>query len=207
MSEDIVNLSSLQIDALKEIGNVGAGNAATSLAVLINRRVEMTVPRVSIVLLTRLWDLIGEAEELVSAILLRVAGPAPASIVFMLSHQNAMLMADMLLGRSPGATRQLGEIEQSALKELGNILTGTYLSALNRFTGLEFSPSVPMLAIDMLAAVISSLVSPLAEVGDHSLVIETVFSSSDHEAIIGQFLLLPDPGSLTVILERLGVDR
>lgn len=207
MSEEIINLSSLQIDALKEIGNIGAGNAATSLAVLIKRRVEMTVPQVSIVPLTQLWGLIGEAEELVSAILLRASGSAPASIVFMLSHQNARLMADILLERPPGTTRQLGEIERSALKELGNILTGTYLNVLNRFTGLEFSPSVPMLAIDMLAAIISSLVSPLAEAGDHCLVIETVFRSSDHGEIIGQFMLLPDPGSLTFILERLGVDR
>lgn len=206
MNDEVKNLSGLQIDALKEIGNVGAGNAATSLAILINRRVEMSVPRVSIIPLTEMWNVTGTAEDVVCGIFLRVFGTAPASILFLMPIENALQMVDMLTGQPAGTTSKLGDIGVSALKELGNILTGTYLNALSMFTGLEFSPSVPSLATDMSASILGSLISPMAEVGDYALMIETVFSE-DHQSIVGHFMLLPDPGSLGIILEKLGVNR
>ena len=206
MDDEVKNLSNLQIDALSEIGNVGAGNAATSLSIMINRRVEMSVPRVSIIPITEIWKVVGSEEEVVCGIFLRALGTAPGSILFMLPLPTAYQMVDLLMGVPSGTNQELGDIGHSALKELGNILTGTYLNALSMFTGLEFVPSVPALAIDMSASILGSLVLPMAEVGDYTLVIETVFSEN-HKALVGHFMMFPDPGSLSIILEKLGVDQ
>jgi len=204
INEEVSNLSNMQIDALREIGNVGAGNAATSLSMLLNRPVQMKVPRVSIVLLDKVWEVIGEPEELIAGIYLRVQGAAPGSMLFILPWENACKLVDILLGKDEGSTRELGEIERSALMEVGNILVATYLNALNMFTGLEFYPSVPALATDMQGAIISAVVLPLAEVGDYVLIVETEYTENGRQ-IVGHLLFLPDPGSLTTILAKVGV--
>jgi chemotaxis protein CheC len=204
MLEEFTQLSDLQLDALKEIGNVGAGNAATSLSMMINRRIEMNVPQLKILPFSELSDAVGGAESLVVGVYLQVEGSVPCGILFILPIDSAKNLVDMLMGMPAGSTRIMGEMEQSALKEVGNILAATYLNALAMFTGLSFSPSVPSLAIDMSGAIVSAVVFTLGEVGDHALLVETEFIE-DGQQVVGNFLLLPEPGFLDIILERLGV--
>lgn len=204
MSEDILKLSTLQLDALREIGNVGAGNSATALSQIINRRIDMTVPQVAIMPLGDVPDVVGGPDAMVAGVYLRVFGPAPGSILFLLPRDSAFYLVDMLMGREQGYTKSLTSMDESALMEIGNILAGAYLNALSYFTNLTLLPSIPALAMDMAGAILSVILIQLGQMGDHALVIETEFTT-EFDGVKGHFFLIPDPGSLNTILAAIGV--
>jgi len=204
LSEEILNLSLIQLDALKEIGNVGAGNSATALSQLINRKIDMTVPQIAIMPLGDVPDVVGGPEAMVVGVFLRVYGPAPSSILFLLPRESAFSLVDMLMGREQGYTTSLDSMDESALMEIGNILAGAYLNALSHFTKLTLLPSIPALAMDMAGAILNVVLVQLGEMGDHALVIETEFAT-ENDGVKGHFFLIPDPGSLNTILAAIGV--
>jgi len=205
MIEDFRELTDFQLDVLREIGNIGAGNAATALAQMVNHKIEMVVPRISILPFPEVADTLGGPEALVAGINLKVTGDVTGNMLFLLPIVSAGILVDMLMGRPEGQTGTLEEMERSALKEVGNILSATFLGALSMFTSLVMSPSVPSLAIDMAAALLSSVLSELGEVGNHTLIIESTFVR-DGCQVIGYFFLLPEPNSLDRILAALGVN-
>jgi len=194
----------MQLDALKEIGNVGAGNSATALSQLINRKIDMTVPQIAILPLGDVPDVVGGPDAMVAGVFLRVYGPAPSSILFLLPRDSAFALVDMLMGREQGYTTSLNSMDESALMEIGNILAGAYLNALSHFTKLTLLPSIPSLAMDMAGAILSVILIQLGEMGDHALVIETEFTT-ENDGVKGHFFLIPDPGSLSTILAAIGV--
>ena len=204
MSEEILKLSTIQLDALKEIGNVGAGNSATALSQLINRKIDMTVPQIATMPLGDVPDVVGGPDAMVAGVFLRVYGPAPSSILFLLPRDSAFTLVDMLMGREQGYTTSLNSMDESALMEIGNILAGAYLNALSYFTKLTLLPSIPALAMDMAGAILSVILIQLGEMGDHALVIETEFTT-ENDGVKGHFFLIPDPGSLSTILAAIGV--
>ncbi|MCE5284764.1 MAG: chemotaxis protein CheC [Pelosinus sp.] len=204
MSSEILKLSAMQLDALREVGNVGAGNSATALSQIINRKIDMTVPQVAIMPLGDVPDVVGGPDAMVVGVYLRVFGPAPSSILFLLPRDSAFYLVDMLMGREQGDTTSLTSMDESALMEIGNILSGAYLNSLSHFTNLTLLPSIPALAMDMAGAILSVILIQLGQMGDHALVIETEFTS-DNDGVKGHFFLIPDPGSLTTILAAIGV--
>jgi chemotaxis protein CheC len=204
LDEDILKLTTIQLDALKEVGNVGAGNAATALSQIINRKIDMTVPKVAILPLGDVPDVVGGPDVMVAGVYLRVFGPAPSSILFLLPRDSAFALVDMLMGRERGLTSNLDSMDESALLEIGNILAGAYLNALSFFTKFTLLPSIPALAMDMAGAILSVILIQLGQMGDHALVIETEFST-ESDGVKGHFFLIPDPGSLGTILSAIGV--
>ncbi len=201
---DWKDLSGLQIDALREIGNIGAGNAATALAKLIQRKINMSVPRAGIMPFNKIFSLVGGEEEQVACVNFMVEGDAPAQILFVLSPKGAFSLVDMLTGQEVGSTRKLDDLGMSALQEAGNILTSSFVNAFADFTKLKFIPSVPAFAFDMVGAVISSALLEGGYFADDMLVIETQFSDEDI-LIESHFFLLPKVESLKKILQTLGV--
>lgn len=199
-------LSNLQVDALKEIGNIGAGNAATALAQMINSKIDMNVPKVSILEFDKVPELLGGADSYVVGIYLTVTGSAPARILFILPVAQACRLVDMMMGQPLGHTvpQQMSDMEYSAMMELGNIISATYLNALAMFTQLTLIPSVPALGMDMAGALLNAILAQFGEVADHVLVLETQFKKGD-EDVVGYFFMLPEPGSLNTILTALGV--
>jgi len=196
----------MQLDILREIGNIGSGNAATALAQLLNAKIDMNVPQVNILPFAEVPDLVGGADLHVVGLFLIATGSAPASILFLLPVDKACLLVDMLMGKEWGKTdpSNLSDMDISALMELGNIICATYLNALAMFTQLDFRPSVPALGIDMAGAILNTVLAQFGAVADHVLVLETEFKRDEQE-IVGHFFLLPEPGSLDVILASLGV--
>lgn len=205
MAEEIFELSATQMDVLREIGNVGAGNSATALSQIINRRIDMTVPKVSIVPIGDVPDLIGGPDAMVAGVFLRVYGQAPSNILFIMPKESAYYLVDMLMGKKHGSTDKLDFMDESALMEIGNILAGAYLNALFTFTNISMIPSIPALALDMAGAILSVVLVQLGQMGDHALVIETQFQA-ENDGITGHFFLVPDPGSLETILSAVGVE-
>lgn len=200
----MLNLSPMQMDALREIGNIGAGNAATALSQIIQRKIDMSVPKLSIMPLGDVPDVVGGPDIMVAGVYLRVFGPAPSSILFLLPRDSAFTLVDMVMGRKKGETVALNSMDESALMEIGNILSGSFLNALSYFTKMTLLPSLPALAMDMAGAILSVILIQLGQVGDHALVIETEFAT-EADDVKGHFFLIPDPGSLSIILGTLGV--
>ena len=201
-------LSHMQMDALKEIGNIGAGNAATALAQMINSKIDMNVPRVNILEFDKVPELLGGADVFVVGIYLTVLGSAPASLLFILPVEHACRLVDMMMGQPAGHTKpqEMSDMEYSAMMELGNIISATYLNALAMFTQLTLAPSVPALGMDMAGAILDAILAQFGEVADHVLVLETQFKK-DSEDVVGHFFMLPEPGSLDTILTALGVSH
>jgi chemotaxis protein CheC len=204
----IGDLAALQLDALREIGNIGAGNAATSLSQMVGHPVGMAVPSVRAIPLHEVPSAVaGDDEALVAAIYLRVVGDAPGHIMFVMKVEDAKSIAgSMLGGMDPGEMDAygLGEMERSALQEIGNILTAAYLIAMSSFTGLHLEPSPPELGVDMAAALVGYVLSEVAMSGEVALVIETAFEELD-QPIGGSFLYIPTPEGLAKVLAGLGV--
>jgi len=209
MVRNINDLNSVHIDVLKEIGNIGAGNAATALAKLLNRKIDMDVPRVKILDFKDVSETLGGAELPVVGIMLKVTGDLTGNILFILKQQAAAILVNILMGKvSDGAddakVPEFSEIEISALKEIGNILAGSYLSSLSSLTNLNIVPSVPDLAFDMAGAILSVPAIEFGKVGDTVLYIETEFTEGD-KRVVGDFFLIPDVDTYSVLMNALGV--
>jgi len=206
MSEDIRNLGEFQLSVLREVGNIGAGHAATALSKMLHTEIQMNVPRVSVVSFDEIADEVGGPEKLVIAIFLRAEGDIPASIFFLLEVESAKRLVSGLVGSYAEAEEEaFSEMEVSALQEIGNILAGSYLSSLADFTKKELSPTPPAFAMDMAGAIMSIGLIQVGPVADYALVVETEFKQGDRE-IEGHFFMLPDPGSVQTLFQSLGVD-
>lgn len=204
MVTGINDLNNMQLDVLREIGNIGAGNAVTALARLLNRKVDMEVPKVKILGFQEVSETLGGAEIPVVGILLKVSGDLTGNIMFILQQHAATMLVNMLMGRPLETKQEFNEMDISALKEIGNILTGSYLSALSALTNLKIMPSIPDLAIDMAGAILSVPAIEFGKVGDTVLYIETEFSEGN-EKVVGDFFLVPDFDTYDVLLKALGV--
>jgi chemotaxis protein CheC len=198
------NFKDFKMDVLKEVGNIGAGNAATALSQLLNKPIDMAVPKVQLLNFEEITDKVGGAEELVYAVFLRVEGEAPGNLFFILTPEAAMNLLNRIAGIEISPDQELGEMELSALSEIGNILAGSYLSSLADFTSLSMFPTVPALAMDMAGAILGYGLLQFGQMGDDALLIDTTFLEGQNE-IEGQFFLIPDPESFPKIFKSLGV--
>lgn len=195
-----LNLTPLQIDALREVGNIGAGNAATALSQLLNKKIDMSVPHINIVSFDEMFEDIGE-EETVYGVLVRVLGDTPGNILLIFEEKTAKSIIEILTGMKETELSPLGK---SVIEELGNILSASYMNAIARFTNLTIIPSVPAVTYDMLGAILSTTFIESGQFDEYVLDMETVFLQDDSE-IKGHFYYIPMPGSLEKILNSLGV--
>lgn len=201
--EDVRDLKVLQLDALKEVANIGAGHAATALSQLTNRRVMISVPRVNIARLEEVPELLGKPQEVVAAVLMHMLGDLTGRTLLMFPEIVARRLCDMLLRRPLGATTAFDVIEQSCLKEAGNILSGAYMNALSDFMGMLLLPSVPSLVVDLSAAVLTTTYLNFGHDRDFVFCVETELSIDSEEGLRGHFLLLPDLASLKAIFDAI----
>ena len=202
---DEYDLTPIQLDALREIGNVGAGNSASALSQIINKRIDMNVPKVALVPIESVPDLVGGPDTIVVGVFLRIYGKAPGNVLFLLPQKSAFYLVDTLMGREKGTTKTLDFMDESALMEIGNILSGAYLNAFFSFTHISMLPSIPALAMDMAGAILNIILVQLGQMGDQAMVIETEFLAED-DGISGHFFLVPDPGSLGILIKAVGVE-
>ena len=199
------DVNSLYMDVFREIGNIGAGNATTAVASMLQLRVDMKVPKVELMNITDFGTAICPEEEVIAGILLELQSDISGSMMFLMRLDSAHYLVNSLMGGygGNGEGDTFNEMEQSALKEIGNIIAGSYLSAISAMTNLKITSSVPFLAIDMAASILSVPAIQFGQFGDKALLIETEFT--DDLTINGYFILLPDEGSYDKILTGLGI--
>lgn len=199
---NLENVTEQYFDVLKEIGNIGAGNATTALAQMLQCKVDMKVPQVRLLDFNEIGTLMGGEEQIMAGIYLCVEGDITGSIMFLLEKEAARHLVSKLMMMEIQDT-EFGEMETSALKEIGNIITGAYLNSLSTMTNLKIFPSVPDLTIDMAGAILSVPAIEFGTLGDKILLIQTQFT--DDEELNGFFILVPDLESYEKILTALGV--
>lgn len=203
---DLSNLDSIQYDVLKEIGNIGAGNATTALAKMLNSKIDMKVPKVNLVGFSDITSVIGAEEEVMAGIMLLLDGDIRGMMMFLLEIESAKGLVNVLMGKPKEVVEKEPEFEPmelSALNEIGNIITGAYLSALSDLTKLTISSSVPSLQIDMAASILSVPAIEFSKIGDKVLLIETQFDTN--ASVNGYFVLIPELDSYDTILSSLGL--
>lgn len=201
---DFNNLDHIQLDILREIGNIGAGNATTALSQMINKRIDMGIPKVNICEFKVLAEVLGGEENPIVGILLAVEGQISGMMMFVLEQASAHNLINLLMCKEIDNFEEFSEMDLSALKEIGNIIAGAYLSSLSSLTGLKIIASIPYMAIDMAGAILSVPAIEFGKIGDSALLIQTDFNEGK-ESVFGYFILIPDLKSYETILESLGV--
>jgi len=207
MVQDVRGLKELQLDALREVANIGAGHAATALSQMTNRTIMIAVPEVNVRPLEEVTDLVGRPDEVVAAVLMHMMGDLTGRTLVLFPEGSARTLCDILLRRSAGTTGEFGAMEQSGLKEAGNILASAYMNALSDFMGMMLIPSPPSLAVDMSTAVLTTAYLQFGNDKDFVFCVETDFlmDGEDDAHLRGYFLLLPDSASLHAILKAVRV--
>ena len=191
------------LDVIREIGNIGAGNAATSLATMINKKIDMKVPVVKLLDFDEVPELLGGPENVVCGIFFKFEGDINGSIMFVLDQPSAINLVDLLMPRD---NSEFDEFTTSALKEIGNILAGSYIASLSGLTNLQIKISVPALAIDMAGAILSVPAIHFGQMSDNVLIIQNEFIETlEAKSVDGYFFLIPDMDSYEVLLGSLGV--
>ena len=199
--DDIRSLKALQLDALREVANIGAGHAATALSQMIGGTIMISVPTINVSRLEEVPPQISAPEEPVAAVLMHMLGDLTGRTLLVFPKPTAVRLAELMLHRPGGTSNELGEMEQSAIKEAGNILSSAYMNALSDFMGMMLLPSPPSLAVDMSTAVLTTAYLQFGTDRDYVFCVESEFYMTDvEERLRGFFLLLPDPASLQAIL-------
>lgn len=197
------NVSQEYFDILKEIGNIGAGNATTALSQMLGCKVDMKVPQVRLLEFGEVGAAMGGEEQIMAGIYLLVEGDITGSIMFLLQQDAAHELVGKLTGMPVDETGQLSELELSALMEIGNIITGAYLNSLSTLTNMKIYPSPPALSIDMAGAILSVPAIEFGALGDRILLIQSQFT--DDKELDGYFILVPDLESYDKIMASLGM--
>lgn len=200
---DLLELNDLQRDALKEVGNIGAGHAATALSQMLNTTVRISEPKIEILKFEELPERLGHGHRPVAAVHMKVLGDAPGQMIVVFDRAQALGFADMFVRRIVGDIKLFDSIIDSTLREIGNIIAGAYLTALMTLTGTNLLPSIPTLSTGTVDATISSLVDipPDQDV----FFVESAFLENG-PTVSGQFILIPSAGSLQPLFAAFGLD-
>ena len=204
---DLNQLNDIQYDVLREIGNIGAGNATTALSQMLNQKMDMSVPKVALVPFNEISDVMGSEDQTVVGIMLGFEGDVEGMMMFLFDTKsahhwvNTLMMRDKEDGVEEAA--EFSDMDMSALNEIGNIVSGSYLTAISKLTNLKMISTVPEMTIDMIGALLSVPASEFGKYGDKLLLIQSQFGELDF--VNGYFLMIPELNSYDKLLESLGV--
>lgn len=190
--------SDLQLDALRELANIGSGTASTALSSMLGRSVDITVPAARVLPMADAVAAVGDPEADATGVVLGVVGDMGASVLLLFTPSDAELMCGML-GVEAGT-----EIGDSALQEIGNIVGTSYINALAGMTGMAIEPTPPGVASDMLGAIVQSVLAERAGASDVALLLDSDLVVEETDCSVS-FLLMPDQGGVEQLLARLGL--
>ena len=198
------DLNDMHLDVLREIGNIGSGNAASALSTMLATSVNISVPTVRIMDYEEVVEKLGGPEQMIVGLLLKLEGDVQGMIMFLLPQNFANTLLAALLGEET-PLNQIDEIGYSALQEVANIMAASYVNAISAMTGLAINISVPAMCVDMLGAILSVPAIHYANISDKIIFIEDEFSGNDLHAP-NHILMIPDVDSLEKIMTNLGIE-
>ncbi len=200
-------LTNIQLDAIKEVGNIGTGNAATALSTMLDKKVDISVPSVKVVPISKIPFLFENPEEVVAAVRMELREDITGQILLIFSPKTVKVLAKLFIGMEPEDITQLDDFTSSMLKEIGNIMCGSYVNSLASFMNMFINPEPPDLTVDMISAVMAEVSLPMAFSGEENiLLVETLIKIEGiDEELYGYLLLLPSTESLEKLLNVLGM--
>ena len=199
-----LELNNIQRDALKETASIGISHAATALSKMINKKVLIDVPEVSIQPINKLKEILGPSDELLVGVYFKVLGKASGKVLLSFKKESALRLADLLMKKQPGQTKILAAMEQSALKEMSAISTAVCLNALADFLGMTLLPSIPHFTYDYSGSIFKNIFEEVKDDTEYVVVVDSEFKEASSK-ILGRFLIFPDVNAFDVILETLKV--
>lgn len=206
--DNLEEFSDIEFDVLKELSNIGAGNATTAISTMMNLKVDMNIPVIKFLEFKELAEVIGGAENIVVGILLGLQSDLDGMMMFMMDRESAAGVINTILGKTGAPAMpedaSFDEMDLSVLQELGNIIAGAYLSAISTLTNLTITATVPSLAVDMAGAILSVPAIEYGKVSDKALLIQSEFSEEDLK-VEGYFILIPTLESFDKIFSALGL--
>ena len=199
-------LSSLEIDTLREIGSIGTGNAATALSQMLGREVRITLPEVRIMGYNEAIEWIGGPEAVTAGVLVKMSGDVGGIMLSVQKLELVNIILEAMLGKGIQSYEELAELQQSALIEIGNIMISAFVTALSGLAGINVNLTVPAFTVDMQGAI---LAVPMAEYGGMSDYLMTIGGNfvCDGKEVPSHLLLSPDLRSLNFLLRKLGVSN
>lgn len=200
----IDDLSSMHLDVLKEIGNIGSGNAATSLAEMLNIMVDITVPNVKLLEFNDAVEFLGGPENIVIGMLVRLSGDISGMMLYVIQEAFAANLAKSILGKENFSLMELDEMDSSLISEVGNIMSASYVNAIASLSGMFIDISVPSLCVDMAGAILSVPAIEFSQIGDKVLFIDDSFVMGDNE-VRSNMILVPELDSLNKLFGTLGI--
>jgi len=201
-----MELNQIQLDALREISSIAAGNTATSLAGMLDRKVNITVPNIMVEAIERVPEALGGDQNVANVIYFSVSGQIPGSILLILPVAASLRLVNILTGNKAAQAESMDEMGLSALKELGNITTGAYLRALAQGLKLKkkITYSVPGFASDMLGAIIDGILARLSLEACCAVIVENEFTLEE-VVCRANLIFIPEPKGLNIMLKALAV--
>jgi chemotaxis protein CheC len=196
----------ISIDALKEVVNIGTGQAATSLSEILNQKIMINVPEAKFVPLDQISEQLGGNERIIIGVYFQTTGELESRILLLFSRETGHKLASLLTGNKTNGKAPLGELEQSSIMELGNIIANSYINAMSQLLNIKLYPSVPFYAEDMLGAVIDFLLAEISQVADYSLLLKTKMMAESVD-LNGSFVIFPDDVFLKKLFGKLGIDN
>lgn len=200
------DLSAFQLDALCEIGNIGSGNAASALSMMLDRPVDIAVPRIKILDYDEVVKNLGGPEQLLVGLILFLEGDVSGMMMFLLHKEFAHMVLNTLTGSTLEEGNELDEFSESAIREVGNIMAASYVNAMSELTQLRIDLSVPSMSMDMAGSILSVPAIYYANISDKIIFIEDEFSHETEHAA-SHILLIPEVDSLQKIMTSLGLDE
>lgn len=191
----------LQVDCLRELTNIGGGNAATSISQLIEKPVDMSVPTIDILNYEEVYSDIMAEDKVITSVIMEMSGDAEGVFIYMLEEDTIGKLLKMML---PSGTEMTEEIEESVLKELVNILVSSFLRSIGEFLHIELLATVPVLSVDMFGAILSSVYIETGQFDENLMIIKTEFSYFG-EKIESSLYFVPTPGVLDELFEKIGL--
>lgn len=205
MLKNFEELSPVAIDCLREIGNIGSGNAASALSAMLSKSVQMHVPEVRVLDYEAAIDKVGGPEKVITGILVTFHGDIKGMIMFLLEDAFAKIVVNTFMGKDNVDVLKMDEADFSAVTEMGNIMGGSYLNALAALAGFTVSMDVPSMKVDMMGAIMNVPMIEFSEVGDKVLFIDDGFII-DGVNINSSIILIPEMESLDILMKKLGVN-
>lgn len=198
-------LNATHFDILKELGNIGQGNAASSLSNMLGKPIDIAVPDVRLLDFGETVEFLGGPENIAIGMLIGLSGDINGMMLYVLQKSFANNMLQAVMGKQVEELTDLDEMDFSFVQEIGNILAGSYINAIASLTGLTIDISVPSISVDMVGAILSVPAVEFAKVSDKVLFIDDSFLIADGE-IKSNMILVPELESLSVLFSKLGVD-
>jgi chemotaxis protein CheC len=197
------HLSEMQIDALKEICNIAANNAASALSEILHKRINMKVPQLKVIPIEKATETMGDPSTLVAGVYSKIIGHFNGGLMLTFPRNDAILLVDKLLGHKENS-HTLSELDVSAVQEIGNIISASFVNAIAKIIDKTLLISVPKVAFDMLGAIIDFILIELTQTAKEALILEIAFEDVP-KTVAGHFFILPDSGSMDLLISSIKI--